>query len=66
MKPLFLNDIAGPMIYQNMVDLMDCCFVKCRIANGHPWSAGADIQNAALDAMLNFAFEPESKHNATR
>lgn len=66
MKPSFLNDIAGPMIYYNMVGLMDSWIVKCRIANGRPWSAGADIKNAALDAMIGFAFGPESEHNATR
>ena len=66
MKPSFLQDIAGPIIYQNMVDLMDAWVVKCRIANGRPWSAAADIRNAALDAMIGLAFGPQKKHNATR
>lgn len=66
MKPSFLRDIAGPIIYQSIVGLMDAWVVKCRIANGRPWSAGADVRNAALDAMMGFAFGPESEHNATR
>lgn len=66
MKPSFLKDVAGPVIYQNIVVLMDAWVVKCGIANGRPWSAGADIRNAALDAMIGLAFGPESEHNATR
>lgn len=66
MKPSFLRDIAGPIIYQSIVGLMDAWVVKCRIANGRPWSASADVRNAALDAMMGFAFGPESEHNATR
>ena len=66
MKPSFLKDIAGPIIYQNMVGLMDAWIVKCRIANGRPWSAGADVRNAALDVMIGFAFGPQREHNATR
>ena len=66
MKPSFLNDIAGPIIYQTIVGLMDAWVVKCRIANGRPWSAGADVRNAALDMMIGLAFGPQRKHNATR
>ena len=66
MKPSFLKDIAGPIIYQNTVDLMDAWVVKCRIANGRPWSAAADVRNAVLDVMIGLAFGPQRKHNATR
>lgn len=66
MKPSFLKRIAGPIIYQNVLNRMDAWVVKCRIANGRPWSASADVRNAALDAIMGFAFGPESEHSAAR
>lgn len=66
MKPSFLKDVASPILYQSLSVLMDAWAVKCRIANGRPWSAGADVRNAALDAIMGFAFGPDGEHNANR
>ena len=66
MKPSFLKDVAGPMIYRSLSVLMDAWAVKCRIANGRPWSVGADARNAALNAIMGFAFRPDGEHNANR
>ncbi|KAL8739685.1 MAG: hypothetical protein Q9190_007537 [Brigantiaea leucoxantha] len=54
------------MIYRSLSVLMDAWAVKCRIANGRPWSVGADVRNAALNAIMGFAFRPDGEHNANR
>ncbi|TDZ13319.1 Cytochrome P450 monooxygenase TRI13 [Colletotrichum orbiculare MAFF 240422] len=66
MSPPFLNNVAGPAVYANALDLIRLWDVKAGIAQGRPFSAHDDIYKAALDAVQAFAFGSDFEYNATR
>ncbi|KAK0625503.1 cytochrome P450 monooxygenase [Bombardia bombarda] len=68
MTPSFLNKVAGPVMHQNASLLIDLWRAKTRIAAGRPFTASADIDQVALDAVLVFAFGERfgEKHSAIR
>lgn len=66
MMPSYLNNVAGPAIYQTVTDMLQLWRMKSRIADGRPWVASVDVKLMSLDAMMGFAFGPSSEHNATK
>lgn len=68
MSSAFLHHVAGPVMYQNVLLMVDLWRVKSRIAGGRPWAASEDIDHVALDSVLSFAFGEDfgRKHSATR
>lgn len=68
MTPDFINNIAGPVIWQKAGLLIDLWRAKSQIAAGRPFTASEDIDHVALDAVLAFAFGERfgELHSATR
>ncbi|KAL7787156.1 cytochrome P450 [Trichoderma ceciliae] len=66
MTPSFLHNVAGPVIHQNAIDLLELWRLKARIADGRPFEAGTDMNHAVLDAVMSFAFGERFKETATR
>lgn len=66
MTPSFLYTVAGPVIHQNVGNLIDLWRAKSRIAQERPWHAAGDINLMALDAVTAFAFGGGFNHNATK
>ncbi|KAH6694899.1 hypothetical protein BKA61DRAFT_711773 [Leptodontidium sp. MPI-SDFR-AT-0119] len=62
--PTFLNNIAGPRIYQNMLHLVDFWQTKARLANGRPFDVNEDLNHSAFDGMLSILFDENFKHTA--
>jgi hypothetical protein len=53
------------VIYQKAISLVELFRLKSRVANGRPWKAGEDLNNAALDAVMSFVFGDRFQHSAT-
>ncbi|CAI7649251.1 unnamed protein product [Penicillium glandicola] len=66
MTPSFLYTVAGPVIHQNVGNLIELWRAKTSIAQGRPWHAAGDINLMALDAVMAFAFGDEFNYNATK
>ncbi|KAF9881632.1 cytochrome p450 monooxygenase [Colletotrichum karsti] len=66
MSPPFLQNVAAPAIYMNVVNLIKLWEEKARIAEGRPFSAYQDIFYTALDAVDAFSFGNDFPHNATK
>jgi hypothetical protein len=62
--PSYLNDVAGPVMYQTVKNVIELWRTKSKIAGGRPWVASEDVKMMSLDAMMGFAFGPSSEHNA--
>ncbi|KAH8682696.1 cytochrome P450 [Xylariales sp. PMI_506] len=65
MSPPFLNKVAGPAIHKQASDLIKLWELKLGIAGNRPFDAELDIYDAALDAVLAFAFGGSFAHRAT-
>ncbi|KAL0944582.1 cytochrome p450 monooxygenase [Colletotrichum truncatum] len=66
MSPPFLQDVAAPAIYANVVNLINLWHDKTRIADGRPFNAYHDIFYTALDAVTAFSFGKDFPSNATK
>jgi hypothetical protein len=66
MTPSFLHNVAGPVLHQTVVTMIDLWRAKSRLAAGRPWKAADDINQMALDAVTAFAFGEDFQHSATR
>lgn len=56
MTSSFLNTFVGPAIHAKGLELLDLFARKMNLAKGRPFSVGTDVEYAALDVMLRFAF----------
>lgn len=65
MSPGFLNEVAGPTVYNGVLKLIDLWNDKARLADGRPFSAETDIYSAALDAVMVFTFGGSFSSSAT-
>lgn len=65
MSPGFLNEVAGPTVYNGVLKLIDLWNDKARLADGRPFSAETDIYYAALDAVMVFTFGGSFPSSAT-
>lgn len=65
MSPAFLNEVAGPTVYNGVLKLIDLWNDKARLADGRPFSAETDIYYAALDAVMAFTFGGSFPSSAT-
>ena len=66
MTPNFLNNLMGPFMHSKGLELVNLLETKMNIANGRPFSIIADINYAALDVMLNYAFGGNMAESALR
>ncbi|KAJ5017712.1 Cytochrome P450 monooxygenase [Colletotrichum sp. SAR 10_99] len=66
MSPPFLQNVAAPAIYANVVNLINLWTEKTRIAEGRPFDIYQDIFYTALDAVTAFSFGEQFPHNATK
>lgn len=66
MSPPFLQNVAAPAIYANVVNLISLWELKAHIADGRPFDAYTDIFYTALDAVTAFSFGEGFPHNATK
>ncbi|KAF6825325.1 cytochrome p450 monooxygenase [Colletotrichum musicola] len=66
MSPPFLQNVAAPAIYANVVNLISLWELKTQIADGRPFDAYTDIFYTALDAVTAFSFGEGFPHNATK
>ncbi|KAJ8124880.1 hypothetical protein O1611_g8760 [Lasiodiplodia mahajangana] len=64
MTPTFLHGVAGPILYQSCLSLIDLWRVKSRIAGERHWVASEDLDLAVLDAVIGFTFGAGCVHNA--
>lgn len=58
----FLHNVAGPVINQNALELLELWRVDARIADGRPFEASVDTNHAVLDAIMSFAFGERLPH----
>lgn len=65
MSPAFLNEVAGPTVYNGVLKLIGLWSDKARLAEGRPFSAETDIYYAALDAVMVFTFGGSFPSSAT-
>ncbi|KAF4633198.1 hypothetical protein G7Y89_g4928 [Cudoniella acicularis] len=64
MTPHFLNNVAGPAIYSELVQLLELWESKTRLAAGRPFSVGADLKYVTIDVMLAFMFGGDFEDSA--
>ncbi|KAF2251175.1 cytochrome P450 [Trematosphaeria pertusa] len=64
MGPSFLNNIVGPVMYDNAIHLVEFWENKARVANGRPFDVNEDLNHSALDGMLAFVFDRHFEHTA--
>ncbi|KAL8645431.1 MAG: hypothetical protein Q9226_007305, partial [Calogaya cf. arnoldii] len=65
MTTTFLNNHAGPAIYDKALEVMRLFKLKMDLANGRPFSVKKDFEYASLDVMLEFGFGKNWIHTAT-
>ncbi|KAI0887770.1 cytochrome P450 [Annulohypoxylon maeteangense] len=56
MTPSFLHGVMGPAVHERCMELVRLLEAKTRLAGGRPFSIMTDLDYAALDVMLYFAF----------
>nr|URT29634.1 AmpD [Beauveria felina] len=64
MTTTFLNNRAGPAIYDKGLELMKLFELKMNLAKGRPFSVKKDFEYTSLDVMLAFAFGNNWVHTA--
>ncbi|KAJ5096379.1 cytochrome P450 [Penicillium alfredii] len=64
MGPSFLNNIVGPVMYDNSKQLVEFWEKKARLASGRAFDVNEDLNHSALDGMLSFVFDRHFKHTA--
>jgi len=66
MTPSFLHKVAAPNMYASATTLVELWRRKADMAAGRPFNAQRDMNNATLDAVLEFSFGRSYPHRATR
>jgi len=66
MTPAFLRGVAGPVIYDKTLSLIQLWELKAKLSAGRPFSAALDVNHVALDAVLAFTFGEQIKVSALR
>lgn len=56
MSPAFLHSVAARRVHDAFSDLTRLWKIKVRLAQGHPFDAALDIEEAMLDAITDAAF----------
>lgn len=56
MAPSFLHGVMGPVVHDKSMELVRLLEEKMRLADGRPFSVKTDLDCAALDVILYFAF----------
>ncbi|XDG06198.1 hypothetical protein ABKA04_005813 [Annulohypoxylon sp. FPYF3050] len=56
MAPSFLHGVMGPVVHDKSMELVRLLEAKMRLAGGRPFSVRTDLDCAALDVILYFAF----------
>ncbi|KAK4502038.1 hypothetical protein PRZ48_007849 [Zasmidium cellare] len=56
MSPTFLNQVAGPQMWDSMISIVELWKEKARLADGRPFSAFADCHNTTLDIIWAVTF----------
>jgi hypothetical protein len=64
MSPSFLNNVVGPVMYDNSMNLIRFWETKAKLANGRAFDVNEDLDHSALDGMLSFVFDRHFKHTA--
>ncbi|KAM0213095.1 hypothetical protein ACHAPQ_010120 [Fusarium lateritium] len=65
MAPTFINEISAPQVYSSTLSLIKLWRVKCKVANGRPFSAHHDITFASLDSIFASSFGLSEKDSNT-
>lgn len=63
MTPGFLTEVEAPQVYCNAETLIELWELKCRLADGQPFEAAADIYDAALDTVFAATFGLKAQDN---
>ncbi|KAI1420864.1 cytochrome P450 monooxygenase [Xylaria sp. FL1777] len=66
MTPSFLHEVAGPVLYQNLIVMIDLWRTKSRVADGRPWKADDDVNQMVLDALMAFSFGEEFEQSSIK
>jgi len=66
MVPSFLNGVAAPEVYNNLMDLIQLWNEKERLSQGRPWSAKDDIYDVALESIWAAVFGIEETATVTK
>ncbi|KAI1211537.1 cytochrome P450 [Annulohypoxylon truncatum] len=56
MAPSFLHGVMGPVVHDKSMELVRLLEAKMRLAGGRPFNVKTDLDCAALDVILYFAF----------
>lgn len=64
MSPTFLNNVVGPVMFDNSMNLIRFWETKTRLANGSAFDVNDDLDHSALDGMLSFVFDRHFEHTA--
>jgi len=64
MSPTFLNNVVGPVMFDNSMNLIRFWDTKTRLANGSAFDVNDDLDHSALDGMLSSVFDRHFKHTA--
>lgn len=65
MAPTFISEISAPEVYKSVNTLLRLWHLKCKLANGHPFSAHHDIMYEALDSVFASSFGLEESASNT-
>ncbi|RYP09689.1 hypothetical protein DL764_001115 [Monosporascus ibericus] len=65
-SPNFLNNVAGPAIYAEFLQLIELWEAKARLAAGKPFNVIKDVKFASIDVMLAFMFGADFPDTALR
>ncbi|KAF2172646.1 hypothetical protein M409DRAFT_16608 [Zasmidium cellare ATCC 36951] len=66
MAPTFLNQVAGPQMWDSMSSMVELWKEKARLAEGRPFSAFHDCHNTTLDIIWAATFGGGMGPNTTR
>lgn len=63
MTPSFLNNVAGPTIYNEAKNFVNLWLAKSKLADGKPFDAETDLHFASWGAVMSFAFGERFSRN---
>lgn len=66
MSPTFLNQVAGPQMWDTMRSMVDLWREKARLAEGRPFTAATDVHNTTLDIIWAATFAGDIGPNKSR
>jgi cytochrome P450 len=68
MSPSFLNEVAGPQMWESTQNMIELWKTKARLAQGRPFAVAKDLHKSALDIIwaATFGFETGSARAQTK